>query len=94
MRRSQVVRPGGAVSSENAGISNLKTGENPVGRKSKVSRATVIVPGLVGPKPRRIGVGDGHQVNIPEQVFIVNSSQYVTRAVLWYNRLSFLGTRV
>ena len=53
-----------------------------------------MVPGLVGPKPRRIGVGDGHQVNIPEQVFIVNSSQYVTRAVLWYNRLSFLGTRV
>ena len=42
------------VSSENAGISNLKTGENPVGRKSKVSRATVIVPGLVGPKPRRM----------------------------------------
>ena len=41
------------------------------------------VPGLVGPKPRRIGVGDGHQVNIPEQVTIVNSSQYVTRAVSW-----------
>ena len=53
-----------------------------------------MVPGLVGPKPRRIGVGDGHQVNIPEQVFIVNSSQHVTGAVLWYNRLSFLGTRV
>ena len=53
-----------------------------------------MVPGLVGPKLRRIGVSDGHQVNIPEQVFIVNSSQYVTRAVLWYNRLSFLGTRV
>ena len=43
-----------------------------------------MVPGLVGPKPRRIGVGDGHQVNIPEQVFIVNSSHYVTRAVSWY----------
>ena len=42
-----------------------------------------MVPGLVGPKPRRIGVGDGHQVNIPEQVFIVNSSQYVTGAVPW-----------
>ena len=27
-----------------------------------------MIPGLVGPKPRRISVGDGHQVNIPEQV--------------------------
>ena len=82
-RRSQIGRSGGALSSENAGISNLKTGENPVGRKSKVSRATVIVPGLVGPKPRRIGVGDGHQVNIPEQVKVVNSSHCVTGAVSW-----------
>lgn len=71
LRRSQIGKSGGAVSSENAGISNHKTGENPVGRKSKVSRATVIVPGLVGPKPRRISVGDGHQVNIPEQVVVV-----------------------
>ena len=68
MRRSQSVNSHGAISSENAGISNLKTGENPVGRKSKVSRATVMVPGLVGPKPRRISVGDGQQVNIPAQV--------------------------
>ena len=83
MQRSQIVKSGGAVSSENAGISNLKTGENPVGRKSKVSRATVIVPGLVGPKPRRIGVGDGHQVNIPEQVVVVNSSHCVTGAASW-----------
>ena len=82
-QRSQIVRSGGALSSENAGISNLKTGENPVGRKSKVSRATVIVPGLVGPKPRRISVGDGHQVNIPEQVTVVNSSHRVTRAASW-----------
>jgi hypothetical protein len=28
---------GGALGSENAGMSNHKTGENPVGRKSKVS---------------------------------------------------------
>ena len=75
MRRSQIVKSGGAVSSENAGISNLKTGENPVGRKSKVSRATVIVPGLVGPKPRRISVGDGYQVNIPALVVVVSSSR-------------------
>ena len=53
-QRSPVVRPGGALSSENAGMSNFKAGENPAHRKSKVSWATVIVPGLVGPKPRRI----------------------------------------
>ena len=51
-------------------MSNHKTGENPVGRKSKVSRATVIIPGLVGPKSRRSSVDDGHQVNIPEPVII------------------------
>ena len=28
----------------------------------------VIISGLVGPKPRRKSVGDGHQVNIPEPV--------------------------
>ena len=35
-------------------MSNHKIGENPIGRKSKVSRATVIGSGLVGPKPRRV----------------------------------------
>ena len=94
-RRSQIVRSGGALSSENAGISNLKTGENPVGRKSKVSRATVIVPGLVGPKPRRISVGDGHQVNIPEQVVVVESSRGTSRSgFLVYIRSKILGTRL
>ena len=93
MRRSQIVKSGGAVSSENAGISNLKTGENPVGRKSKVSRATVIVPGLVGPKPRRISVGDGHQVNIPEQVVVVSSSRRTSRSgFMVYIRPRFKGT--
>ena len=79
-QRSSIVKYCGALSSENAGISNLKTGENPVGRKSKVSRATVIVPGLVGPKPRRICVGDGQQVNIPALVVVVKSSQDLTEA--------------
>ena len=53
-QRSHTVRSGGALGSENAGTSNHKTGENPVGRKSKVSWAMVIIPGLVGPKPRRV----------------------------------------
>lgn len=55
----------GAYRSENVGISSKKTGENPVHRKPKVSRATRIVPGLVGPKARPKGVVDGQQVNIP-----------------------------
>jgi len=51
--------------SENAGMSNYKVGENPTHRKTKVSWATFIVPGLVGPKPRTKVVGDGQQVDIP-----------------------------
>ncbi len=33
---------------------------------SKVSDGRLIRVGLVGPKPRPKGVGDGHLVNIPE----------------------------
>jgi len=36
-RRSRIVKYGGALSSENAGMSNFKRGEKPLGRKSKVS---------------------------------------------------------
>jgi hypothetical protein len=46
-------------------MSNHKAGENPAHRKSEVSWAMIIIPGLVGPKPRRISVGDGQRVNIP-----------------------------
>ena len=46
-------------------MSNLKAGENPAHRKSKVSWAMIIIPGLVGPKQRRRRVGDGQRVNIP-----------------------------
>ena len=48
------MRFGGAISSENAGMSSNKEGENPSRRKSKVSWAMIIIPGLVGPKPRRV----------------------------------------
>ena len=58
------------LSSENAGMSNDKIGENPIHRKSEVSWAMVIIPGLVGPKPRRNSVGDGQRVNIPVPVLI------------------------
>ena len=64
------MRHRGAFGSENVGISSKKTGENPVHRKPKVSRATQIVPGLVGPKARPKGVADGQQVNIPALLFV------------------------
>ena len=47
-------------------MSNRNEGESPSDRKSKVSWAMVIIPGLVGPKARLKSVVDGHQVNIPE----------------------------
>ena len=46
-------------------MSSKKAGENPAHRKLKVSWATQIDPGLVGPKARPKGVVDGQQVNIP-----------------------------
>ena len=39
----------------------------------KVSQATVIVLGLVGPKVRLKSVADGQQVNIPVQFYIRQS---------------------
>ena len=59
------MRFAGALGSENVGMSNHKGSENLPHRKSKVSWATVIAPGLVGPKPRQYSVGDGQRVNIP-----------------------------
>ena len=47
-RRSGRVTSRGAAASENAGMSNDKTGENPVRRKPKVSWGREIRPGLVG----------------------------------------------
>jgi hypothetical protein len=47
-RRRQTGRTVGALSSENAGVSNEKIGENPIRRKPKVSRGRIVRPGLVG----------------------------------------------
>ena len=60
-------RAGGAMGSENAGTSSTTAGESPARRKPEVSRATSIVPGLVGPKASlsQGRVTDGQQVNIP-----------------------------
>ena len=50
------VRACGLHTSENVGISNMYRGENPLRRISKVSRATIVVSGLVDPKsgPQRV----------------------------------------
>ena len=50
---------GGAKGSENAGMSSAKVCEKHTHRKPEVSYATLIDVGLVGPKPRPKGVGDG-----------------------------------
>ena len=47
--RRHTVRSAGGIGSENAGISNDKTGEKPVRRKPKDSRVKLICSGLVGP---------------------------------------------
>ena len=59
----------GACGSKNVGTSNRMEGESPSRRKIKVSLATVISQGLVGPKGMARAELDGHQVNIPELLF-------------------------
>ena len=61
----QGVSQAGVYGSENAGTSNRNWSENLQHRKSKVSWAMAIIPGLVGSKARPKGVVDGHTVNIP-----------------------------
>ena len=51
--------PAGAITSENAGMSNEKEGENPSLRMTKVSAPTFVVCGLGDPKVRPTGVADG-----------------------------------
>jgi hypothetical protein len=60
------VRNRGLHTSENVGISNIYRGENPLRRISKVSWATIVVPGLVNPKSGPQGVHPmENRVNIP-----------------------------
>ena len=67
----------GAYGSENVGMSNRNEGESPSHRKSEVSWAMVIIPGLVGPKARLKSVVDGHQVNIPE-LFVYSKERRIS----------------
>ncbi len=70
MQRSFVVRQGGAIRSENVGMSNRKGGESPPRRKSKVSLAMTINQGLGGPNPStERWTRDGQTVNIPSLQF-------------------------
>jgi hypothetical protein len=73
----------GALGSENAGTSNRNAGEIPARRKIKVSFATVISEGLVGPKPMAKAGGDGHEVNIPQPAVVrwSNAGYKLTRLI-------------
>ena len=55
----------GGTRRDYAGISSDKRREKRLRQKPKVSWGRLILPGLVGPKPRSKEVGDGQQVNIP-----------------------------
>ena len=56
---------GGALRSENVGMSSDNLCENQRHRKSEVSYATLIGVGLVGPKEQPKGESDGQLVKIP-----------------------------
>jgi len=64
---------GGAMGSENVGMSNRKPGESPGRRKPKVSLAMTISQGLGGPNPNTERcLRDGQPVNIPALVCFFN----------------------
>ena len=50
---------------ENAGMSSVRDVSKRPHRMAKVSYGRLILVGLVGPKPRPNGVGDGQTVDIP-----------------------------
>ena len=79
MQRSCFVRNSGAYRSTNVGISSKNWDENSQHRKSKVSWATQIVPGLVDPKVSLClwcRVADGYQVNIPELLWDLDEGRF------------------
>ena len=88
----------GAYGSENVGMSNRNEGESPSHRKSEVSWAMVIIPGLVGPKARLKSVVDGHQVNIPE-LFVYSKERRISVPFapywigVWSSRTSYRQIR-
>ena len=71
MPRSPRVTQGGALRSENVGMSNRNLGESPRHRKPKISLAMIINQGLGGPKSCASfgALGDGQSVNIPTLLY-------------------------
>ena len=65
---------GGALESENVGMSNHNSDEISEHRKPKVSLAMTINQGLGGPKGKPKGVLDGQPVNIPAPRYIILTS--------------------
>ena len=65
VQRSRPVRGGGALGSENAGMSSVRDVSKRPHRMAEVSAARFILGGLVGPKARPKGVADGQTVDIP-----------------------------
>ena len=65
MRRSRTGRTGGALRSENAGMSSEKHVRNMFAVNPRFPTQGSVLVGLVGPKPRARAVGDGQRVNIP-----------------------------
>ncbi len=59
------MRNGGATTSANAGMSSVRDVKKHPRRMPKGSYGRFIHVGLVGPKPRPKGVGDGQTVYIP-----------------------------
>ena len=78
--RSQSVRTGGALGSENAGMSSVRDVSKRPHRMAEVSAARFILGGLVGPKPRPKGVGDGQTVDIPLPLVLFKSQVCAGRA--------------
>ena len=65
MQRSQTERTGGALRSENAGMSSEKEVRIFFTESLRFPEEGSSTQGKSGPKPRPKGVGDGKQVEIP-----------------------------
>ena len=88
---AHAVRRGGARRSENVGTSNHKKREIRFHRKPKVSLATKIVQGLVGPKAMAKAGADGQQVNIPARALYSMEGRSVVSRICYWIQVCDLG---
>ena len=78
--RSRSGSLGGRSTSEDAGISSEKTGENPVRRKPQGSPGRFVPRRSAGPKPKAYAVGDGQTVKIPSpDLFVITKGGTLRR---------------